>query len=561
MTIQNKEPFIVGHFVDNSIEEDWYIILIDEDKSEKTVSIEEFVETENKAFKVPIEEITSGIVAGLKFSPALYDVDLTYLTAADLNDEMMPYVKLETMASMFEGCDLLVEANLSGLDTGNVKDMKQMFFGCKSLVYVNFSNINTRNVEHVRNMFKGCSSLYMLDLSGLDLSLVEDIAGMFHGCSSLEWLSLYLNTDCNIEGAFDGCVSLRDYYGSIGGHDYWCHTFDLSDCPLSNESVERIVKNLPEIEYYSPEDDCDPEGYFHNLYFSFNTYIHIDRGLINYALKKGWNITYQIKFDYSTPLDFTEINAAKLRDLSELFAMAPVKHLDLAHLNTSYADDFSEMFDFCRHLESLDLSGFKTNNAVMMNGIFAGCESIKSLDLSSFDTRDVQGFEDMFCLCLSLSELDLSNFDTSNARSMYGMFYSCKNLTSLHIEFDAAKVRDLRGMFVGCNSLANVTGFFTNIKDHIDLQDCPLTVDSAMLFINGLAKVENEHFILFHTNTYDKLSDSRIQIANDKGWTVVRGDEIHYEGKTISFRMYIEGRRYFKTMMYDWRKYKLIGPQ
>lgn len=370
-----------------------------------------------------------------------------------------------------------------------------------------------------------------------------------------------LSDDCSINGAFDGCVSLRDYYGSIGGHEYYNHTFDLSDCPLSIESVNRIVKSLPEVEFYSPEDDCDPEGYFHNLYFSFNTYIHIDRGLINYALKEGWNITYQIKFDYSTPLDFTEINAAKLWDLSELFAMAPVKHLDLAQLNTSYADDFSERFDFCRHMETLDLSGFKTNNAVMMNGIFAGCESIKSLDLSSFDTCAVQGFEDMFSLCLSLIELDLSNFDTSNARSMCGMFYRCKNLTSLHIEFDATKVRDLRGMFVGCNSLANVTGSFTNIKDHIDLQDCPLTVDSAMLFINGLAKVENEHFILFHTNTYDKLSDSRIRIANDKGWTVVRGDEIHYEGKTISFRMYIEGRLYFKTMMYDWRKYKWIGPQ
>ena len=214
------------------------------------------------------------------------------------------------------------------------------------------------------------------------------------------------------------------------------------------------------------------------------------------------------------------------------------------------------MFDFCRHLESLDLSGFKTNNAVMMNGIFAGCESIKSLDLSSFDTCAVQGFEDMFSLCLSLSELDLSNFDTSDARSMYGMFYSCKNLTSLHIEFDAAKVRDLRSMFEGCNSLANVTGSFTNIKDHLDLQVCPLPVDSAMLFINGLAKVENEHYILFHNTTYDKLSDSQIYMATNKGWTVVRGGEINYEGKTISFRRYIESRRYFKTMMYDWRKYK-----
>lgn len=560
MTIQNKEPFIVGHFTDNSIEEDRYIILIDEDKSEKTVSIEEFVETENKAFIVPIEEITSGIVVGLKFSPALYDVDLTNLTTANQNDEKTPPIKLETMASMFEGCDLLVEANLSGLDTGNVKDLRQMFCGCKSLVYVNFSNINTRNVEHVRNMFKGCSSLYMLDLSGLDLSLVEDIDGMFYGCSSLEWLSLYLSVDCNIKGAFEGCISLQDYYGSIGGHEY-NHTFDLSDCPLSIESVARIVNSLPEIEFYSPDDDCDPEGYFHNLYFSFDTYIHIDRSLINYALKKGWNITYQVKFDYNNPLDLTKINVFKLRNMTDLFAMAPVKQLDLAQLNTSCVDDFSGMFNFCRHLESLDLSGFKTNNAVMLNEIFAGCESIKSLDLSSFDTSSVQGFESMFSCCFSLKELDLSNFDTSNARSMAGMFSSCTNLTTLHIAFDASKVRDLRGMFEGCSSLTNVTGYFTNIKDHIDLQDCPLTVDSAMVFINGLAKIDNEHFILFHNTTYDRLSDSQIYMATDKGWTVVRGGEINYEGKTISFRMYIGGQLYFKTLMYDWKKYKWIGPQ
>lgn len=400
----------------------------------------------------------------------------------------------------------------------------------------------------------------MLDLSGLDLSLVEDIDGMFYGCSSLEWLSLYLSVDCNIKGAFEGCISLRDYYGSIGGHEY-NHTFDLSDCPLSIESVARIVNSLPEIEFYSPDDDCDPEGYFHNLYFSFDTYIHIDRSLINYALKKGWNITYQVKFDYNNPLDLTKINVFKLRNMTDLFAMAPVKQLDLAQLNTSCVDDFSGMFNFCRHLESLDLSGFKTNNAVMLNEIFAGCESIKSLDLSSFDTSSVQGFESMFSCCFSLKELDLSNFDTSNARSMAGMFSSCTNLTTLHIAFDASKVRDLRGMFEGCSSLTNVTGYFTNIKDHIDLQDCPLTVDSAMVFINGLAKVDNEHFILFHNTTYDRLSDSQIYMATDKGWTVVRGGEINYEGKTISFRMYIGGQLYFKTLMYDWKKYKWIGPQ
>lgn len=561
MIRQFNEPFIIGHFSENSIKEDWYIVISDENMSEKVVSITEFVDTENKAFKVPIDEITSGIVAGLKFSPAIYDVDLTNLSLSKQDDEKSHRIKLETMESMFEGCELLVEANLSGLDTGEVKDMRQMFSGCRSLMYVNLLNINTQNVEYVWSMFKGCSSLYMLDLSSLDLSRVGSVDGLFSGCKSLSWLSLNLNVNCNIDSAFEGCISLRDYYGSIGGHDYYNHTFDLSDCPLSVESVERIVKSLPEIEFNNPEDDCDPEGYFHNLYFSFNTYIHIDRNLINCALKKGWYITYKVNFDFSKPLDFTKINAAKLRDMTNLFTMAPIKHLDLARLDTSYVNDFSGMFDFCTKLESLDLSRFKTNNAVMMNDMFAGCKSIKFLNLSSFDTSSVQGFESMFSLCHSLEELDLSNFDTSNARCMARMFSQCKNLTTLHLTFDVPKVSDLRGMFEGCSSLANVSGYFTNIKDHIDLQDCPLTVNSALVFINGLAKVDNEHFILFHNSTYDLLSDMQIQMAYEKGWTVVRGDEIKYEGKTLSFRRYIEGRLYFKTIIYDWIKYYWIGLQ
>ena len=114
------------------------------------------------------------------------------------------------MASWFEGCENLEEAELKELDTSNVTDMS--------------------------NLFKGCASLKELDLSGFDTECLEKTSGMFEGCENLEVIyaserwnlaaleKAYKNAEDEddrdtISGnMFGGCVKLSGYDEEITGH-------------------------------------------------------------------------------------------------------------------------------------------------------------------------------------------------------------------------------------------------------------------------------------------------------------------------------------------------------
>ena len=50
------------------------------------------------------------------------------------------------MSYIFEGCNSLINLNLSSFNTQNVTEMMGMFYGCKFLINLNLSSFNTQNV-------------------------------------------------------------------------------------------------------------------------------------------------------------------------------------------------------------------------------------------------------------------------------------------------------------------------------------------------------------------------------------------------------------------------------
>lgn len=99
------------------------------------------------------------------------------------------------------------------------------------------------------------------------------------------------------------------------------------------------------------------------------------------------------------------------------------------------------------------------------------------------------------------------------------------NLTTLYVNFDVSKKNnDKFGyMFYYCDNLTNVIGTFEGLYTGLDLHYSPLTAQSAMVFINGLAEVEETKTLRLSATTYDALTPEQIAIATSKGWTVSRG--------------------------------------
>ena len=124
------------------------------------------------------------------------------------------------MNSMFSICSSLIELDLSSFDTRNVTTMNSMFSfwdGTKkvssSLKNIIFGeNFITSKVNDMASMFYGCSVLENLDLSFFDTNNVTTMFQMFNKCTNLTDLNLCSFDTTNVTNMtlmFGGTLNLK----------------------------------------------------------------------------------------------------------------------------------------------------------------------------------------------------------------------------------------------------------------------------------------------------------------------------------------------------------------
>ena len=229
---------------------------------------------------------------------------------------------------------------------------------------------------------------------------------------------------------------------------------------------------------------------------------------------------------YLTTIDLSGLDTSSYTYMDSMFnGCSSLTSLDVSNFNTSKVTDMGDMFQDCSSLTSLDVSNFNTSNVTMMTGMFCRCSSLTSLDVSNFNTSNVERMTSMFQFCSSLKTLDLSNFNTSKVTDMGYMLFGCSSLKTLDLSnFDTSNVDFMNGMFGNCSKLSNLklgTNWASNSSiSSFDLSSCPLTHESALDVINNLATRDNSPVIRFSLNV--KLSQSEINVATNKGWSVIR---------------------------------------
>ncbi|MBR4760579.1 MAG: BspA family leucine-rich repeat surface protein, partial [Lachnospiraceae bacterium] len=179
-------------------------------------------------------------------------------------------------------------------------------------------------------------------------------------------------------------------------------------------------------------------------------------------------------FSYCNSLVNLDISGGSVTGLKPMQGMfkkcTSLRNLKLCNnLDTSYAENMSEMFSDCWCLTIPDLSGFNTANVTDMHSMFENCRCLQNLDISGFDTQKVKDMSGMFRGCTALASLKLTGsnakFVTSAVTDMSLMFAGCSRLDTLDINsFDTSKVTSMNCMFQGCRSIKtlDLTGFQTN---------------------------------------------------------------------------------------------------
>lgn len=149
--------------------------------------------------------------------------------------------------------------------------------------------------------------------------------------------------------------------------------------------------------------------------------------------------------------------------------------------------------------------------------------SITFLDISKLDVSSCYSFLRLTGWLDACTEINAAfNLDVPS-RDLRASFDSDAALKNLNIStWNMAHSTgwvNYNTVFLRCTSLTNLK-FGYNLNKTVDFKDCPLSHESALSVINGLAPVNSTQTITFSKATYNTLTNEEIALATSKGWSV-----------------------------------------
>ena len=317
------------------------------------------------------------------------------------------------LSAMFQGCSALTSVDLSKFNTANVIDMQYMFDSCKSLASLDVSMFDTGNVLNMCNMFSGCSSLTELDLMNFSTSNVQTMDNMFAGNSSLVWIfadSKFSTASCTRgNGMFNGCESLLgaiNYDASKTDKNYAnCSTGYFADKNKGRNTYVRL-KNRVLTFYYS--------------YYKQSGDYELNSG----AQVPGWNGKSFTKVVFDKSFKDQSPWTCRLW-FYKAYSLTSIEGIE--NLDVSGTRNITSMFERCNKLKVLDLSNFYTPNLNIMNNVFKDCTKLTTIYASDkFQIGKQQG-SDVFTGCDKLKgAIDFQSSKTDMTYANYKTGYFTK---------------------------------------------------------------------------------------------------------------------------------------
>ena len=170
---------------------------------------------------------------------------------------------------------------------------------------------------------------------------------------------------------------------------------------------------------------------------------------------------------------FGHINTNKAQNFGQLFANTPnLEELDLSNLDTSYATDMQDMFQYSGVQTIIFGGDFDVSLVTEMKNMFAGTFRLDELSAWIYFTPDRLTAANAMFAFSAIESLDLSNFNLNNIKESdkVGMLEDLRNLHTL---------------VLGENSNLNGTGFGIGIDHDEPYDEFELYEGKAWLNANG----------------------------------------------------------------------------
>lgn len=195
--------------------------------------------------------------------------------------------------------------------------------------------------------------------------------------------------------------------------------------------------------------------------------------------------------------------------------------------NIPHVTDISGAFYSC-NATAIDVSGIKTAECTSFDGVFNNTANLRSLDVSMWDVSAGESMRWVF----TDSGVEVLNFSHKRFKEGANLVSLCEDMPRLRelilTDVDFTNTADqtcIDAYFYNLPSLETIIGPVTGLHNAVYLADSPLlTVESAMVIINGLAEVNSSSAatLTLHASAYNRLTPEQIAVATSKGWRVVK---------------------------------------
>lgn len=183
--------------------------------------------------------------------------------------------------------------------------------------------------------------------------------------------------------------------------------------------------------------------------------------------------------------------------------------------------DLSSAFQMSS-LTFADLSGVDTSNCLNLGSLFTQSYISDISSIANWDTGKNKTMSAAFRGIPATDLTPLANWDVSSVETFWYTFQAGPNERIIRFnDWDVRSCTSFLNWFGDGNRNIVVEGTIKNILSDIGFT-ASLSNASAMVFINGLAQVEEPQTISFSKATFATLTPEQIAIAESKNWIVAQ---------------------------------------
>ena len=345
---------------------------------------------------------------------------------------------------------------------GQLESCKNIFIQLTTLLEIDLSYLDTSKVTDMSYMFNGCGNLEKINFGNIKTNKVENMENLFHYCKKLNSIDV---------SNFDTSSVIN--MGRLFSYCESLKSIDVSNFKTSNvKAMFEIFGHCTSLKFlnisnFDTSKVIYMQGMFYNLYNLVSLDVHINTSNANNMTDMFYGCSKL------TTLDVSSFDTSSVLLMTNMFyKCSNLVSIDVSKFKTSNVENMYQLFANCYQLTSIDLSNFDTSKVTTMERMFYKCNSLKSLNVSKFNTIRVNNMRDLFAYCFQLTSIDLSNFDTSNVENMRGMFFSDYNLKYIDLlNFNTSKVSNMIHLFFLCPSLVYINLNSFKIKNTTILTD------------------------------------------------------------------------------------------